>query len=82
MCSWALIFPLPLSLENNPLGTNPTEAMILKVSVNAGCKWLTRVILATQEAEIRKISVKLSQLMRPYLKKTHHKTGLAEWLKW
>jgi hypothetical protein len=41
------------------------------------------VILATQEAEIRKITVQ-SQVCQiiPYLEKTQHKTGLVEWLKW
>jgi hypothetical protein len=46
---------------------------------------LTPVILATQEAEIRRIMVQ-SQLgkkfKRPYLEKTQHKKGLMEWLKW
>jgi hypothetical protein len=45
---------------------------------------LTSVVLATQEAEIRRISSKPPQAnsyVRPYLKKIHHKKGLAEWLK-
>jgi hypothetical protein len=42
-------------------------------------QWLTPVILATQEAEIRRILVG----SQPYLKKTLHtlKKGLVEWLK-
>jgi hypothetical protein len=42
------------------------------------------VILATQEAEIRRIMVQSqpkSSLQNPILKKTHHKKGLVEWLK-
>jgi DNA repair photolyase len=37
-----------------------------------GCRWLTPVILATKEAEIRRIMLKLAQASsseRPYLKK-------------
>jgi hypothetical protein len=37
------------------------------------------VILATQEAEIRRIVVQI--FMRPYLGKTHHEKGLLEWFK-
>jgi hypothetical protein len=47
--------------------------------------WLTPVTLATQEAEIRRITVQIQPrqiVCRPYLKNTQHKTGLAEWLKW
>jgi hypothetical protein len=46
--------------------------------------WLTPVILATQETEIRRITVQSQtqkQFTRPYLEKTHHKKGLVEWLK-
>jgi hypothetical protein len=41
------------------------------------------VILAIQEAEIRRIMVQShpQQIAKPYLKKTHHKKGLVEWLK-
>jgi hypothetical protein len=39
---------------------------------------------ATQEAEIRRILVRSQPgqivLERPYLKNTHHKKGLVEWL--
>jgi hypothetical protein len=42
------------------------------------------IILATQEAEIRRILVQSQPrqiFMRPYLEKIHHKKGLVEWLK-
>jgi hypothetical protein len=42
------------------------------------------VILATQEAEIRRIMLKASpgkQFTRPYLENTLYKKGLVEWLK-
>jgi hypothetical protein len=47
------------------------------------------VILATQEAEIRRIEVQSQPeanrsetvVQKPYLEKTHHKKGLVEWLK-
>jgi hypothetical protein len=52
----------------------------------ARCQWLTPVILATQEAEIRRIEVQSqsgeNSLRDPTLKKAHHKKGLAQWLKW
>jgi hypothetical protein len=46
-------------------------------------QWLTLVILATQEAEIRRIEVQSQpkQIVRPYLKNTHHKKGLVKWLR-
>jgi hypothetical protein len=42
---------------------------------------LTPVILATQEAEIRRIEVQTNSSARPYLKKPFTKIGLVEWLK-
>jgi hypothetical protein len=44
----------------------------------AGCWWLTPVILVTQKAEIKRITI---QSQPEYLKKTHHQKGLVEWLK-
>jgi hypothetical protein len=50
-----------------------------------GSWWLTSVILATQEAEIRRIAVRNQPgqiVLRDHiLKKSHHKKGLVEWLK-
>jgi hypothetical protein len=46
--------------------------------------WLIPVILAPQEAEIRRIVVQSQpgeQFLRPYLKNTHHKKRLVVWLK-
>jgi hypothetical protein len=45
--------------------------------IPALCQWLTPVILATQEAEVRRKPAQTNI----YLEKTHHKNGLAEWLK-
>jgi hypothetical protein len=42
------------------------------------------IVLATQVAEIRRIMVQSQPskyFLRPYLKNTQHKKGLAEWLK-
>jgi hypothetical protein len=50
----------------------------------AGCCWLTPVILATHEAEIRRIMVWSQpwQIVHKTLsQKIHHKKGLVEWLK-
>jgi hypothetical protein len=47
------------------------------MSLLAGCQWLTLVILATQEVEIRRIAVQ-SQLCEIG---TLHKIKLVEWLK-
>jgi hypothetical protein len=44
----------------------------------ARCRWFTPVILATWEAEIRRIIVSSQvprQIERPYLKNTHEKKG-------
>jgi hypothetical protein len=43
----------------------------------ARCRWLTPVVLATQEAEIRRITVQnqsIQKFVRPYLEKNHHKS--------
>jgi hypothetical protein len=54
----------------------------LKIVILVGCWWLTPVILATREAEIKRIAVRSlpNSSTRPYLKKPFTKIGLAEWL--
>jgi hypothetical protein len=53
--------------------------------MNARHQWLTPVILATQEAEIRRITFgsqpRQTVPQDPILKKCFTKRGLAEWLK-
>jgi hypothetical protein len=47
----------------------------------AGCWWHTPVILAIQEAEIRRIIVQsqpLANCLRDPISKNHHKKGLVE----
>jgi hypothetical protein len=57
----------------------------MKIIVIARHRWLTPVILATHQAEIRRISVQsqLGQVVCETLsrKKNHHNKGLVEWLK-
>jgi hypothetical protein len=59
---------------------------MLKITFSAQRWWLTPVILATQEAEIRRTVVQSQprQIVCKILsqkKKTHNKKGLVEWLK-
>jgi hypothetical protein len=55
--------------------------------VPARRQWLTPVILATQEAEIRRISVRsqprqiVCESLSQKKKKTLHKKGLVDWFK-
>jgi hypothetical protein len=55
-----------------------------KFATTAGCWWLTPIILAIQEAEIRKIGVwgQGKYFERPYLENTQYKKEVAECLKW
>jgi hypothetical protein len=59
--------------------------IICNCSLGPGHQWLTPVILATQEAEIRRIVVwsQPRQIVPQdhILKKTLHCKGLVEWLK-
>jgi hypothetical protein len=59
---------------------------MLKVQMVARHWWLMPVILATQEAELKRMAVVQTSpgksFPRPYFKNIQHKTGLAEWLKW
>jgi hypothetical protein len=58
---------------------------IIKNGLKAGQHpWLMPVILATWEAEIRRITAQgwTGKKAIHCLKNTQHKKGLAEWLKW
>jgi hypothetical protein len=55
-----------------------------KIESRARHQWLTTIILATQEAEIRRIEIQSQpeQIVHKTLsQKTLHKIGLADWLK-
>jgi hypothetical protein len=51
-----------------------------KSLIPAKHQWFTPVILASWEAEIRRISLG-KQFSRPYLKNNQHEPGLVEWPK-
>jgi hypothetical protein len=61
------------------------ETSQVKRALRSWHKWFTPVILATQEAEIRRIMgskpAPAKSFMRPYLKKPFTKMGSVEWLK-
>jgi hypothetical protein len=93
MCD-LLKFPCPSFWEKlsprKPMMSKKTKVKVNVLSLSdkakflAGHQWLTPVILATQETEIRRITVQSQAskwFVRPYLKKIHHKKGLGEWLK-
>jgi hypothetical protein len=55
----------------------------LRIHYSAGRWWLTPVILATQEAVIRRISVpRQLRFERPFLENIQRKIELVEWFKW
>jgi hypothetical protein len=65
------------------------QASVQEVDILARHWWLTPIIIATQEAEIRRITVQsqpqANSFQDPILKKklrTHKKKGLPECLKW
>jgi hypothetical protein len=56
----------------------------IKKDVRAGCWWLTPVILAAQEADIRRIEVRSQPgqvVLETLSQKPHHQEELAVWLK-
>jgi hypothetical protein len=65
----------------------PSKVRVTWYSSFKICHWLgTPVILATQEAEIRRTEVRsqpqANSLRDSYSKTPNTKIGLAEWLKW
>jgi hypothetical protein len=56
--------------------------LLLKISFHTGYRWLTPVILATQEAEIRRIKIRRqpwqNSSTRPYVQKPLHKESVGE----
>jgi hypothetical protein len=81
------VFSRVLATKWVPVDANSVilNAMIVsKPSTQARHQWLLPVILAIQEAEIRRIEVQSQPrkiVWETYLENTHHKKGLVEWLK-
>jgi hypothetical protein len=57
------------------LSTFSEVSFLLQMMVSAGCQWLTPVILATQEAEIRRIVVQ-GQPKQRVCENNQYKKGL------
>jgi hypothetical protein len=65
-------------LANGKNMSSISRVMQIKTTDDTGSQWLTPVILATQEAEIRRIKVESQprQIVHEILsQKTHHKKG-------
>jgi hypothetical protein len=66
------------------LGSAPVSKGF-KIDLLSPHQWLMPVILSTEEEEIRKMagsSPKQTVFETLSQKKSHHKKGLVEWLKW
>jgi hypothetical protein len=73
-----------LILFSDPILLDTKEREGSRSQGQARCRWLTPVVLATQETEIRTITDQSQprQIIHGTLsQKTLHKKGLAEWLK-
>jgi hypothetical protein len=71
--------------SSHPSTAKNNNNKLSNLFIVAGYQWFTPVILATQEAKIRRIAVGSQPgeivLQDPILKKNIHKKGLAKWLK-
>jgi hypothetical protein len=81
-------YPVKIKLIRRKYATSNNSdngfRQLIKRRFFAGCQWPTPIILATQEAEMRRIAVQSQPGQIVYetiSKKSQHKKGLVEWLK-
>jgi hypothetical protein len=71
--------------HNNGPTCNPEKFLIVQIKERARSQWIMPVILATQETEIKRITVQSQPsqivLRDPILEKPFTKKVLVEWLK-
>jgi hypothetical protein len=65
------------ALRSKPSSTKKKIFFFFKSQKQAGCQWLTPVILATQEAEIRRKPPWANSSQDPICKIIRHKKGLV-----